>query len=116
METDPKVDDKIAIGAMGMRALWVWHNPSVTHPVVAETWVASFWPWVFYHVQTIQLKAEPDQFFTYIKGTNTFLWKKADCYDLLFEREYSKLLEAQIGHKETVDLLAKGKLKLSYLR
>jgi hypothetical protein len=36
--------------------------------------------------------------------------------DPLFEREYSTLSQAQIGHNETVELLSTGKLTLSHVR
>ena len=36
--------------------------------------------------------------------------------DPLFERVHSTLSQALIGHNETVDLLSRGKLKLSHIR
>lgn len=125
-----------------MRARWVKRHPSPDLPIVAQAWVASLWPWRFYFVSTIQLQEdssnplgkltrrvrslktgvsynevppEPDKFFTHIYRCDKYLLVKS-LDDPLFEREYSNLSEAQIGHNEAVDLLSKGKLKLSHVR
>jgi hypothetical protein len=120
-----------------MRARWVSHNPSPELPIVGQTQVASFLPGRFYFVSTIQLDPSsplskltrslelgiayndvppgPDEFITQVFRCN----KDMDVEsfdDPLFERKYSTLSQAQIGHNETVDLFSKGKLKLSHIR
>lgn len=117
-----------------MRARWVLHNPSPELPLVGYTIVASFLPWRFHLVMTFkQNLSHPLS-----KLTKSFELGVADndappCTDLfmttlfrcnrdglskslenpLFEQEYSDLSQAQKGHNEIVDLLSKGKLKLS---
>jgi hypothetical protein len=53
----------------------------------------------------------PDRFVTQIfKCDKNKLVKSMDY--ALYEREYSDITEAKLGHNETVDLLAQGRLKL----
>jgi len=120
-----------------MRARWVSHNPSQESEIIGQAHIASFWPGLFYFVSTIKLDSSsplskltrsiklgiayndvplgPDEFITQVFRCNKgMIVKSID--DPLFEKEYSTLSEARIGHTETVDLLSKGKLKLSHIR
>lgn len=111
--------------------------------MVGQAWVASFWPWKYYYVSTVQLHLDdpseplsqlarmargmklgvsynevppmPDKFITHVHKGDRNQWVKS-FDDPLFEREYSNLSEARIGHNEVVELLSKGKLKLSHIR
>jgi hypothetical protein len=120
-----------------MRARWVRHWPSPELPMVGRTQVASLLPGRFYIVSTFQLDPSsplskltrslelgvayndvppgPDEFITEVFRCNRdMLVKSYD--DPLFERKYSTLSQARIGHSETVDLLSTGTLKLSHIR
>ena len=120
-----------------MRARWVSHNPRPELPTVGQTLVASFCPWRFYLVSTIRLDpsdplskltrslelgidynkvpAGPDEYITQIFRCNKHMTIKS-FDDPLFERQYSTLPQALIGHNETVDSLSKGTLRLSHIR
>jgi hypothetical protein len=105
--------------------------------MVAQTQVASFLPGRFYLVSTIELDPSsplskltrslelgvayndvppgPGEFITQVFSCNKdMLVESFD--DPLFERKYSTLSQAKIGHNETVDLLSMGKLKLFHTR
>ena len=120
-----------------MRARWVSHNPSPNSEIIGQTQIASFWPGRFYFVSTIQLDSSspisklsrsielgiayndappgPDEFITQVFRCNKDMMVRS-FDDPLFEKVYSTLSEARIGHSDTVDLLSKGKLKLSHIR
>jgi hypothetical protein len=120
-----------------MRPRWVSRNPRPELPVVGQALVASFCPWRFYLVSTIRLDpsdplaklsrslelginynkvpAGPDEYVTQIFRCNKHMITKS-FDDPLFERHYSTLSQAFIGHNEAVDLLSKGILKLSHIR
>jgi hypothetical protein len=120
-----------------MRARWVSPRPRPELPIVGQALVASFWPGRFYFVSTMQLDPSspssklarslelgiaynnvppgPDEYITQIFRCNKHMIIKS-FDDPLFERRYSTLPQALIGHNEAVDLLSKGKLKLSHVR
>jgi hypothetical protein len=125
-----------------MHVRWVSHNSSPELPIVGQAKIASFWPGRFYFVSTVQhqlhsssplskltrdlrslqpgasyneVPLEQDMFITQIFRCNKHGWVKS-FDDPLFEREYSSLSQARIGHNEAIDLLSKGKLKLSHQR
>jgi len=116
-----------------MHVRWVRRNPSPKLPLVGQAQVATFLPWRYYVVSTVQidqsdsmskithslrtgqmgtplkdLPAGPDVFITQVFKCNKDLMVKS--FDPLFEREYSELSEASKGHDEVVDLLALGEL------
>jgi hypothetical protein len=116
-----------------MCARWVSHHPSPKLPIVAQTIVAHWLPWKYYFVSTVWMDPStplsrltrsletgadfkdvtpgPDAYVTQIfKCDKDGLVKSMDY--ALYEREYSDLTEAKLGHNETVDLLARGRLKL----
>jgi hypothetical protein len=103
--------------------------------MVGQAIVASWWPGLYYMVFTLQLDstspmrrltetirtgkaydqvtAAPDGFFT-----DLFKCDKSGLMsgDLLYEREYKTLSEANSGHREVLVLLSDGSLKLSPIR
>jgi len=116
-----------------MRARRVLHVGSSRVGLVGQTIVAHWWPGKYYFVSTIQIdsssassrltrslktgvdymdvKPEPDVFVTNIfKCDKNGRVKPGD--SPLYEQEYSDLNQAKLGHKEIVDLLAEGRLKL----
>ena len=120
-----------------MRARWVSRNPSPKLPIVGQAHVSSWWPRRYYFVSTIQLDSSspmsklirsielgvdsndvppgPDEFITQVfKCNKDMIVRSFD--DPLFEKMYATLSEARIGHNDTMDLLSKGKLKLSRIR
>lgn len=120
-----------------MRARWVHHYPSPKSPVLGQALVASFLPGKYYLVSTIQLDSssplsrltrsidkgiayqdvapEPDGFVTGVFRCDKMGWAKS-LDNPLYEREYSDLSQAECGHREIVELLAKGQLKLASQR
>jgi hypothetical protein len=116
-----------------MRARWVFHRPSCKLPIVAQTVVAHWWPWKYYFISTIWMDPShpfslltrsletkesypnitpgPDVYVTQIFRCNKDGFVKSMDY-VLYEREYSDITEAKLGHNKTVDLLAQGRLKL----
>ena len=91
-----------------MRVIWV--NPSPDSRIIGQAQIASFWPGLFYFVSTVQCS---DEFVTQVFKCNKDMIVES-ISDPLFEKIYSTLSEAQTGHSYTVDLLLKGKLKLSH--
>ncbi len=115
-----------------MRARWVSHNPSPKLPIVAQTIMAHWWPWKYYFVSTIWMDPSeplahltqslktggdyknvtpgPDVYVTQVFKCNKDGWPKS--MDYVYDREYSNLTQAKLGHEETVGLLAQGRLNL----
>jgi hypothetical protein len=115
-----------------MRARWVSRKPSPELPIVAH-----LWPWKYYFVSTVQIDQshpsspiarglETGEVFKkshedVMPGLGYFVTQIFKCdrngipksMDYAFyERKYSDLTQAKLGHEETVDLLAQGRLKL----
>jgi len=109
-----------------MRARWVSRNPSPELPIVGQAKIASFWPGRFYFVSTVQLNssnalnklsrslqgvehndisAGPNKFITQVFRCNKDMFVKS-FDDPLFERVYSTLPQALIGHNDSPE--AKG--------
>ena len=122
-----------------MRARWVSPTPSPQLPIVGQAIVASFLPWRFYHVLTVWHDATdpgsltalarkitaisrgvspddlPQEFTTIVRRCNRDgVSRPSDPF--LFERTYSDISEALKGHNEVLDLLSRGKLRLSRVR
>lgn len=115
-----------------MRARWVLNDPSPELPLVGRAIVASWWPTVYHAVSTVQLDSAsalarltrslvtgeyssgplPDRFVTQVFRCDRQGWIKSFDHPL-YEMEYADLLKAKPGHKEVVDLLGQGKLRLS---
>lgn len=117
-----------------MRARWVLHRPSPEPPVVGQAIVARWWPGRYYLVSTIEMDQssplakltqsliygraygealqEPSIFVTQVfKCDQDGLVRSFD--NPFYEREYTDLSQAQTGHRETLRLLAEGRLKLA---
>jgi hypothetical protein len=112
-----------------MRARWTedinWDRP----PIVGQTIVASFWPGLYYLVATIELDSSSpmsrltqslstgDAYDDVVPEPNGFMTDVVRCDKMgftesfenpLYEREYSDLDQAKLGHREIVELLSKG--------
>jgi len=114
-----------------MRCRWISERPC-SHPVVFATVVASWWPGRFYRISTVETDlqwrekmlrlaketgaAPPPHFLTqvfYCRGASTgYTAATESLRNPLYEREYAERSEAQHGHKQTVELLATGKLRI----
>ena len=114
-----------------MRARWVSERPCAP-PVLAATVVASWWPGRYLRVSTVETDVQwRDKMLKLSEGTGTpppprcvtqifscrGVWAgyTASIKSLrnpLYEREYAEKSEAEKGHREIVELLAAGKLKL----
>ena len=114
-----------------MRARWISERPCA-HPVLFATVVASWWPGRYFRVSTVETDLQwRDKMVRLAEGTGTppppwFLTQVFSCRGVLtgytagvkslrnplFEREYAERSEAEQGHRQTVELLAAGKLRL----
>jgi hypothetical protein len=114
-----------------MRARWVSERVC-SPPVLFATVVASWWPGRFFRVSTVQTDIQwRDKMIKMAEGKGTeappnFLTQVFSCGGALasytastnslrhprYEREYAEKSEAEKGHRQTVELLAAGKLKL----
>lgn len=114
-----------------MRARWVSERAS-SPPVLAATVVASWWPGRYLRVSTVETDIQwRDKMLKLSGGTGTrppprCLTQVFSCRGVLagytasikslrhplYEREYAERSEAEKGHREVVELLAAGKLKL----
>jgi hypothetical protein len=118
-----------------MRARWVLNDPSPEEPHVGWAIVASWWPTLYHAVSTIRMdpvsplrrltrslttgkySSDPlaEEFVTQVFRCNRDGYIRSFDHPL-YEREYSELEQAKLGHKEVVDLLEQGKLRLSRCR
>jgi hypothetical protein len=100
------------------------HRP----PVIAVTVIAGWWPGKYLRVSTIECRDEilaklskinGDPYYPY--ATQVFACGGADVdyivgpkrmNDPLYQRRYTDKVEAEKGHRETVDVIASGRLKV----
>ncbi|HVM61239.1 MAG TPA: hypothetical protein VMV72_10265 [Verrucomicrobiae bacterium] len=113
-----------------MRARWVSERVC-SPPVLFATVVASWWPGKFLRVSTVQTDIQwrekmirmaegkgtpPPNFLTQVfrcRGAlNSYTAGLGSLRNPLYEREYMEQSDAENGHRETVELLAAGKLRL----
>ena len=113
-----------------MRARWVSER-ICSPPVLFATVVASWWPGKFYRVSTVQTDIQwrgkmirlsegkgtpPPNYLTQVfrcRGVLTgYTATVKSLRNPLYEREYVEQNDAEKGHRETVQMLAAGKLKL----
>lgn len=111
-----------------MRARWVLPYP-VRDAIIGQALVATWWPWKYYFISTIELDhTSPLQRLTNsitqgvpygeaVAGQTTYLTNVFRCdkhgfvrdiEDRLYERAYADISEARKGHDEAVDLLQLG--------
>jgi hypothetical protein len=95
--------------------------------------VATWWPGRYYKVSTVQLDSSSPiaqlaqsmeqkvPFEKVVPGPDKYITQVFRCtadgivrsfFEPLFERQYSCISSARAGHKETVDLLERGRLQL----
>jgi hypothetical protein len=114
-----------------MRARWVSERVC-SPPVLFATVVASWWPGRFFRVSTVQTDIQwrekmikmsegkgtqaPPNFLTQVfrcRGAPASYTASVDSLrHPLYEREYGEEADAEKGHRQTVEFLAAGKLKL----
>jgi hypothetical protein len=114
-----------------MRARWVSERVC-SPPVLFATVIASWWPGRFFRVSTVETDIQWREKMHKLSGdtgtspppcclTQVFLCRGAlasytasinSLRHPLYEREYAEKSEAENGHRQTVELLAAGKLKL----
>jgi hypothetical protein len=106
-----------------MRARWVKEVPILRSGSIGHTIVASWWPWKFYLVMTMDLRSDAALF----AAANAVARsvgepERPNCVtgvfrcdalggskgEALYEREYATQGEAERGHREIVGLLAAG--------
>lgn len=120
-----------------MRARWVHDKPLPDEAFLGQTVVASRFPWRYWSVSTFQddsaspwakltqsitegksydhVAPAPDGFVTTITQCDKNGWNFSNSLSdkpPLFVREYKNRDEAQAGHKQAVEFLAKGQLHL----
>ena len=114
-----------------MRRRWVCRPPEPELPVIGQAIIASWWPWIYYWVSTVEIDQTeplgrlwrsfetgvysedpvPEQFVTQVFRCNRSGWVK-DMRTVYYQREYSTLEEAQSGHEEVLSGLTEGSLIL----
>jgi hypothetical protein len=113
-----------------MQARWVSDRPC-SPPVLLATVVASWWPGRYFRVSTVETDVQwRDKMLKLSGETGTppprYLTQVFSCGGVptgytasikslrnpLYEREYAERPEAEKGHREIVESLAAGKLKL----
>jgi hypothetical protein len=118
-----------------VRARWVLNDTSPEEPHVGWAIVASWWPTIYHAVSTIRTDpvsplrrltrslttgeytsdALPEEFVTQVFRCSRDGFIGSFDHPL-YERAYSEIDQARLGHKEVVDLLRQGRLKLSRCR
>jgi hypothetical protein len=110
-----------------MRARWVSERPH-RPPVNAATVIAGWWPGKYLLVSTIEcgdeilaklskIDGDPDcpyatQVFAYGGADVGYIVGPKRMNDPLYQRRYAGKVEAEKGHRETVDVIASGRLKI----
>ena len=114
-----------------MRPRWISERPC-SHPVLFATVLATWWPGRYLRVSTVETDLQwrekmvrlaegtavppPPQFLTQVfscRGALTgYTASVKSLQNPLYEREYAERSEAEQGHRQTVELLAAGKLRL----
>ena len=114
-----------------MRARWVSNYPEPKLPMVGQAIVAGWWPWSYYWVSTIAMdwdsplgkltrsletgnyyqESLPEQYLTQVFRCDRSGSVK-NMRIIYYEREYSSLNDAKLGHESTIAQLAEGKLAL----
>jgi len=110
-----------------VKARWILNNPSPKPPLMGYTIVAHWLPWKYYLISTVEIWGDESDpmyqlmkksfdapkkcFVTQVFKCNRIGWTK-DMNYFYYQKEYSHLSEAEYGHKEIVELLSKGKLRL----
>ena len=95
-----------------MRARWVKNVPEVVADApqnIGYTIIASRWPWKYYVVMTVEGTTNVPSTTAVFRGLD----ETGGCVGAsLYEQEYANRDDAEKGHKEIVELIAAGRLKL----
>ena len=110
-----------------MRVRWVSERPH-SPPVIAATVIAGWWSGKYLRVSTVECRHETlaklskvdcDPYYHY--ATQVFACGGADVdyivgpkrmNDPLYQRRYAEKVQAEKGHRETVDVIASGRLRI----
>src|SRR5579872_1263770 len=112
-----------------MRARWVSEQPRPEPETIGRAIIASWWPTTYYWLSTIRLDAdsptlrlaeairlnrpyEDVQLSAEVYVTNVYRCSRIGVIrgNPLYERQYGTSMEAQQGHRETLEKLAAGRL------
>lgn len=110
---------------MKMCARWVRETLWPESPQIDYTIIARWWPWEYFCVSTIQISNNPEETRETMKRISepplTYVTRIYRCDKNgkgegahFYVKEYHDLAMARRGHKEVVELLAKGGLQLPY--
>ena len=108
-----------------MQARWVLDTFWPEHPQIDYTVIARWWPWEYYCVSTIWVWSDKsDPIYSSTKRSSglpqeyvTYVFKcdkegKGDTEYFYYMKEYPDTALARRGHKDAVELLSKGIMKL----
>jgi hypothetical protein len=113
-----------------MRARWVSEQPRPEPETIGIAIIASWWPMTYYWLSTIRLDADSStlrlaeairlnrryedvQLSAEMYVTNVYRCSRIGVIrgNPLYERQYVSLVEAQQGHRETLEGFVAGRLK-----